>query len=121
MIAHLDVTIESKTRGRLDETTNLCTREILGHRGQFCQIDICSHDSVRPHFVGMDVKNLESTSLVRKRDFDVHFQSSRSQECFIDHVHSIGHTNNQYVIELVYTVHLVVSISLCSRLTLERS
>ena len=42
--------------------------------------------------------------LVWKGDLHVHFQTTRTQKSIIDHIHSIGHTDKQDVVELVNTV-----------------
>jgi hypothetical protein len=64
IVAHLDMSVESETRGRLDQTTNLCTREILGDSRQLGDIDISGHDPIGPHLVRVNVEDLKSTSFV---------------------------------------------------------
>lgn len=63
--AYLDVSVEGKTRSRLDETTDLGTREVLGDSGEFGQVDIAVHDAVVPHLASVNVQNLESTRFIR--------------------------------------------------------
>jgi hypothetical protein len=40
------------------------------------------------------------------------FESSRSKESLVDHVHSVSHTDNQNVVQLVHPVHLIISTAL---------
>jgi hypothetical protein len=54
----------------------------------------------------MDVQDLQSPLFVGKRNLHVDFESARSQQSLVDHVQSVGHTDDEYIVELVYTVHL---------------
>jgi len=103
---HLNVPVERKTRSALDQTTDLSTREVLGESSQFLQVNIRIHDAVVPHLGGVDSQDLVTTVLIWKGDLHVYFQTTRAQQRLINHVETVGHTNNQNVVELVDTVHL---------------
>lgn len=59
-----------------------------------------------PHALGVDVQNLDSTFLVGKTDFHLHFQSTWTQQSLVNHIPSVGHTNHQDVVQLFNTVDL---------------
>lgn len=105
-MTYLDVSIEGKTGSALDETANLCTGKVLGDTGQLGEIDIRGHDSVVPHLGGVDCQDLESASLVREGDLNVNFETTRTEQGLIDHVHPVRHTDDEDIVELVHTVHL---------------
>jgi hypothetical protein len=63
-------------------------------------------DIVDSQFFGTDVQDLASSGLVGEGDFDMDFQTTRSEERFINHVLSVGHTNDEDVVQLVDTIHL---------------
>jgi hypothetical protein len=77
--ADLDMTIKSETRSALDQTTNLGTGKVLGERSELGQVDVIRHDTVVPHLGGVNVKDLESSGLVRQGDLHVYFETTRSQ------------------------------------------
>ena len=68
------------------------------------QVNILIHDIILSHLLGVNVENLASAMLVGERDFHVHFQTTGTQQSLINHVHSIGHTNQQDVVQLVHTI-----------------
>ena len=103
--------VERETGSTLDQTTDLSPREVLGESGQFFQVNVRIHDAIVPHLGGVDRQDLEATVLIWKRDLHVHFQTTRTQQRFIDHVEAIRHANNQNVVELVDTIHLRNAVS----------
>ena len=107
--SHFDMTIEGERSSALDQTTNLCSREVLREGGQLGEVDVVSHNTVVAHLGCVDVEDLEATSLVRQGNLDMNFETAGTEKGFVDHVHSIRHTDNQDIVQLVNTVHLVVS------------
>jgi len=103
---HLDMPIHRETRRTLDQTSNLRSTEVLRHSSQFRDIHVGSHDSVGLHLVGVNVEDLKSTVFVWKGDFHVDFESTWSKESFVDHVETVGHSDDEDVVELVDSVHL---------------
>ena len=54
----------------------------------------------------MDVENLKSTVLVGEGDLHVDLESSWSEKGLIDHVESVGHSDDEDVVQLIDSVHL---------------
>ncbi len=99
--------IERETRGTLHETTQLGTAEILRERRQFLYINILSHNPILLHLASMDVKDLNTTHLIWQGDLDVDLETTGSKECIVDHVFPVGHTDDEDVVELLNTIHLM--------------
>lgn len=104
--ADLDVPLHSKTRGALDESTNLGATKVLGERSELGHVDIRAHDAIGFHLGSMNVENLQSAVLIGKGDFHVHLKSTRPGEGLVNHVHPIRHSDDENVVKLVDTVHL---------------
>lgn len=103
---HLDMPIKRKTRRALDETLDLCTGKVLRHGGQLGDVNVLAHDAVLLHLGSVDGEDLDASGFVGKGDLDVDFETTGTEEGIIDHVFSVGHTDDQDVVELVDTVHL---------------
>lgn len=102
----LDVPIKRKARGALDQAAQLRAREIFRQRGELGEIDVVAHDAVGAHLRRVNVENLESAGFVGQRDFNVHFETARTEEGFVNHVHAVRHANDEDIVELVHAVHL---------------
>lgn len=108
---NLDVAVEGETGRTLDETADFGAREVLCHRCEFHQIDVGTHDTVLAHFGRVDGKDLDTSLLVRKRNLDVDFETSRTQKRLVNHVEPIRHSDEQNIVQLVDAVHLCIPVS----------
>ena len=102
------MSVERKARRALDESTNLGSGKVLREHGEFADVDIATHDAVRAHLARVDREDLNATGFVRKRDLNVHLESSGSKERLVDHVESVRHADDEYIVQLVHTIHLHV-------------
>lgn len=98
--------IESKTRRALHQTADLRTRKVLRQLRELRKVDIVVHDTVHSHLGSMDVQDLESAVLVGEGDFHVDFKTTGTEEGLVDHVDTVGHADDEDVVQLVDTVHL---------------
>ncbi len=98
--------IERKTGSALHQTIDFGTAEVLGQLCQFQQVHVVVHNAVCTHFRGMNVQNLEPALFIWERNLHMHLQTTWTQESLVYHVESIGHADDEDIIELVYTVHL---------------
>lgn len=105
---HLDMAVEGETRSTLDETTDLSSREVLCQARELRKVHVAPEYAVRPHLARVDRQDLNTTGLVGKGDLDVDLETSRTEERLVDHVHSIRHSDEQDVVELIDSVHLLV-------------
>jgi hypothetical protein len=99
--------IESKTRGTLDQSIQFRTTKVLCQARQFLDTNIIGHDAIRAHLVGMDIQNLDTPLFIGKGNLDVDLESAGSEERFVDHVQSVGHTDDKDIVQLLYAVHLM--------------
>ena len=112
MSSYLHMSIESKTRCTLDETADLGAGEVLRERGELEDVDVRVHDAVRAHLGGVDLEDLHAALLIREGDLHVHFETSRTEKGFVNHVETVGHTDDEDIVQLVDTIHLVFYVSL---------
>jgi hypothetical protein len=54
------------------------TSSNLGESSELCQVDVIRHDTVVSHLGGVNIEDLESSSLVGQGDLDVYFKTARS-------------------------------------------
>lgn len=70
------------------------------------EVYVIIHNPVCAHLHRVDVQDLEATLLVGQRDLHMNFQTAGTKQSLVDHVETIRHSNDENVVELVYTVHL---------------
>lgn len=97
---------ERKTRRALHQTVYFGTGEVLCKLGELKKVDAPVKDAIVAHFCGVDGQDLQTALFVWKGDLKVDFETTWTQEGFINHVQSVGHTDYENVVELVYTIQL---------------
>lgn len=55
------------------------------------------------HALSMDVQYLYAAVLIGQTDLHLHFESTGAEQCLVDHVTTIGHTDHENVVQLVHT------------------
>jgi len=96
--------VERKRRCSLYQSADFGTGEVLGELRQLIDIDVTFDDVVVAHLRCVDLEDLCSASLIGKRNLHMNFQTTGTQKSFIDHVHSVGHTNEEDIVQLVNTI-----------------
>jgi hypothetical protein len=61
---YLDMSVERKTRGALDETSDFGAAKVLGQSGQLVDVDVVLHSVVGHHLGGVDFEDLDSPRVV---------------------------------------------------------
>ncbi len=101
----IDIMNPGKSKGvrTLNQSSNLSTGEVLCYLSHFFEVYILE-DFVSPGFLCMDFKNVESSLFVWEADFNLDFESSSTKDGTVEEIPSVGHADNEDVVEGVYTV-----------------
>lgn len=58
------------------------------------------------HPVGVDLEDLVPAALVRQANLNLDLQTTRAQQGIIQHIATVGHTNQQDVVQGIHTINL---------------
>lgn len=97
--------VQCKAAGAFDQAFNLGAAKVLGPCRQLGQIDVVRHVVVFAHLAGVDVENLQPAHFIRQTNLDVHLEPSRSEQCRVEQIFSVGHAYHQNVVETVHAVN----------------
>ena len=100
----LDRPIHGARLGGAHQALELGAAEVLGERGELLEVHVGVHLVVLAHLGRVYLQYVHATELVGQADLELHLETTRTQQRLVDHVASIRHADDQYVVELIHAV-----------------